>query len=132
MPTLATCDSCTHTAHALRSDAGLIAASLPVPRLDRRRAEAILAGVVDAPAAAGPAFRLLVVMAVLTLLALGSLAVGAEMLRRADQEDLSVVPPVPSPSMVADASPIADLGIGLSWAPVTMPGWTVPDLAARR
>ena len=123
---LATCDSCTHTAHALRSDAGLIA-SLPVPRLDRRRAEAILAGVVDAPAAAGPAFRLLVVMAVLTLLALGSLAVGAEMLRRADQEDLSVVPPVPSPSMVADASPIADLGIGLSWAPVTMPGWTVPD-----
>ena len=123
---LATCDSCAHTARALRSDAAAIA-SLPVPRLDRRRAEAVLAGVVETPAVGLPAFRLLVVMAVLTLLALGSLAVGAEMLRRADQEDLSVVPPVPSPSMMADASPMADRGIGLSWTPVTLPGWTVPD-----
>ncbi len=123
---VATCDSCADTAHALRSDAAAIA-SLPVPLLDRRRAEAVLAGVLEGSAVGRPAFRLLVVMAVLTLLALGSLAVGAEMLRRADQEDLSVVPPVPSPSMVADASPIADRGIGLSWAPVSMPGWTVPD-----
>ena len=123
---LAACDSCTRTARALRSDAAAIAC-LPVPRLDRRRAEVILARVVDAPAPGRPVLRLLVVMAILTLLALGSLAVGAEMLRRADQEDLSVVPPVPSPSMVADASPVADQGIGLSWAPVTMPGWTVPD-----
>ena len=124
---LVACDSCTHTAHALRSDAAAIA-SLSVPRLDHRRAEALLAGVVDAPAPGRPAFRLLVVMAVLTLLALGSLAVGAEMLRRAEQrDDLSVVPPLPSPSMVVDASPIADRGIGLSWTPLTMPGWTVPD-----
>ena len=76
-------------------------------------------------------FRLLVVMAALTLLALGSLAVGAEMLRRAEQEDLSVVPPIPSPSVVADASPVAAPGIGLSSTPVTMPGWTVPDPGGR-
>ena len=123
---LAACDSCAHTARALRSDAVAIA-SLPVPWLDRRRAEDLLAMIVDAPAPGRPVFRLLVVMAVLALLALGSLAVGAEMLRRAEQKDLSVVPPLPSPSVVADASPIADRGIGLSWAPVTMPGWVVPD-----
>jgi hypothetical protein len=123
---LAACDSCAHTAHALRSDAAAIA-SLPVPRLDRRRAETLLARVVDAPAPGRPAFQLLLVMAVLTLLALGSLAVGAEMLRRAEQKDLSVVQPIPSPSAVADASPVAAPGIGLSWTPVTMPGWTVPD-----
>ena len=123
---LATCDSCAYTTHALRSDAAAIA-SLPVPLLDRRRAEAVLAGVVEGPAVGRPALRLLVAMAVITLLALGSLAVGAEMLRRAEQKDLSVVPPIPSPSAVADASPVAAPGIGLSWTPVTMPGWTVPD-----
>jgi hypothetical protein len=123
---LAACDSCTHAARALHSDAAAIA-SLPVPRLDRRRAEALLAGVVDAPSPGRPAFRLLAVAAVLTLLALGSLAVGAEMLRRAEQTDLSVVPPIPLPSVVADAPPMTATGIGLSWTPVTMPGWTVPD-----
>ena len=123
---LAVCDSCAHTARALRSDAVAIA-SLPVPWLGASPAEDLLVRIVDAPAPGRPVFRLLVVMAVLTLLALGSLAVGAEMLRRAEQKDLSVVPPLPSPSVVADASPVVAPGIGLSSIAVTMPGWTVPD-----
>lgn len=123
---LAVCGTCTHTAHALRADAGAIA-SLSVPRLDHRRARALLDRVVDPPAPGRPAARLLVVVTVLTLLALGSLAVGAELLRRAEQKDLSLVPPLPSPSILADATPVAERGFGLSWTPVTMPGWTVPD-----
>ena len=123
---LAACDSCAHTAHALRTDAVAIA-SLPVPRLDRRRAEALLAGVVDAPAPGRPAFRLLLVMAVLTLLALGSLAVGRRCCGARSRRTSRSCRRVPSPSLVADASPVTDPGIGLSWAPVTMPGWTVPD-----
>lgn len=137
---LASCTECTRGAHALRADAGSLA-DLPAVRIDPRHADAILARVLAPPAVGRESLRLVLVAALFALLALGSLAVGGELLRRANEKDLSVVPPQPAPSMpfVVEASPGPDssltpqsslapiAGIGLAWRPVTMPGWTVPD-----
>lgn len=123
---LAGCAACGRTAHELRGDA-LALAHLPPVMLPERRGAEILAAALHPPVVRNPV-RLLVVAALLGLLVLGSLAVGSEMLRRMDQDDLGVVLPVPtqaaSPEPAPSATPPApgaELSLGEVWAPASMP-----------
>ena len=105
---LAGCAACGRTAHALRGDA-LALSHLPPVILPERRGAEILAAALHPHAVRNPV-RLLVVAALLGLLLLGSLAAGAELLRRMDQDDLGVVLPVPSQAASPDAGPSASPG----------------------
>ena len=100
---LAGCAACGRTAHALRGDA-MALSNLPPVTLPERRGAEILAVALHPHAVRNPV-RLLVVAALLGLLLLGSLAAGAELLRRMDQDDLGIVLPVPSVSPTPQASP---------------------------
>lgn len=94
---LAACPTCRATSAAFRADSRALA-TVPVMPLAPRHADALIASVLQPPAAAWRSLRLLAVAALVGLLALSSVLVGAELLRRADQDDLSVVVPVPSAS----------------------------------
>ena len=83
------------SASAYRGDA-LALGHLPAVILPERRGADILAAALH-PAAVRNPLRLLVLAALLGLLVVGSLAAGAQLLRRSD-DDLSIVLPVPSPS----------------------------------
>ena len=100
---LAGCAACGRTAHELRGDAMALSHLPPVTLPERRGAE-ILAAALHPHAVRNPV-RLLVVAALLGLLLLGSLAAGAELLRRMDDDDLGVVLPVPSQAASPEASP---------------------------
>jgi hypothetical protein len=100
---LAGCAACGRTAHELRGDA-LALSHLPPVTLPERRGAEILAAALHPPVVRNPV-RLAVVAALLGLLLLGSLAVGSELLRRMDDDDLGVVLPVPSQAASPDASP---------------------------
>ena len=95
------CRECARAMTALGADAAAIG-SLPPVRLAERRGDQILAAALR-PAAGGRPLRLVAIAALLALLITGSIAVGAVLLHRADQE-LSVVVPLPS----ATASPEPD------------------------
>lgn len=100
---LAACDACGRTAHELRGD-NLALAHLPPVTLPERRGAEILAAAMHPPVVRNPA-RLLVLAALLGLLLLGSLAVGSELLRRMDDDQLSVILPAPSQAASPDAGP---------------------------
>ena len=102
---LAGCAACGRTAHELRGDA-LALAHLPPVILPERRGAEILAAALHPPVVRNPV-RLLVVAALLGLLLLGSLAVGSELLRRMDDDDLGVVLPVPSQAASPETAPSA-------------------------
>ena len=76
---------------------------LPGVTLPERRAAEILAAALQPHAVRHP-YRLLVLAALLGLLLIGSLAVGAQLLRT-PEEDLGIVLPVPSLTAVPDATP---------------------------
>ena len=99
---LATCPACLRSAGALLADARSLAA-LPVTRLSERRADAILGSLLRPVPSIRPTLRLLAVAALLAVLAVGSILVGAELLRQRD-DPLVVVPPVPSPTAPTWAS----------------------------
>ena len=98
---LAGCPACVRGASAIRGDALAIGA-LPAVTLPDRRGAEILAAALH-PGAIRHPFRLLVLAALLGLMLLGSLAVGAQLMRH-PEEDLSVVLPVPTQSAMPDAS----------------------------
>ncbi len=100
---LAGCAACGRMAHELRGDA-LALSHLPPVTLPERRGAEILATALHPPVVRNPV-RLVVVAALLGLLLLGSLAVGSELLRRMDDDDLGVVLPVPTQAASPDASP---------------------------
>ena len=100
---LAGCPACARRASAYRGDA-LALGHLPAVVLPERRGAEILAAALH-PAAVRNPLRLLVLAALLGLLLLGSLAVGAQLLRNSE-EDLSVVVPVPSQSAGPEATPV--------------------------
>ena len=124
---LAGCAACGRTAHALRGDA-MALSNLPPVTLPERRGAEILAAALHPHVVRNPV-RLLVVAALLGLLLLGSLAVGSELLRRMDEDDLGVVLPVPSQAASPDASPAPttpsapgpEPSLGEVWAPASMP-----------
>ena len=97
---LAACPACARRAAAYRGDAVALG-HLPAVVLPERRGSEILAAALH-PAAVLHPLRLLVLAALLGLLLLGSLAVGAQLLRRND--DLAVVLPVPTVTPGPDAS----------------------------
>ena len=134
---LATCAACRRRVHDLRVDAGALA-DLPVRPLSPRRADDILTRALAEPRRTVEPVRLVLVVALLALLALGSLAIGAEMVRRLQQDDLSVVvPPVPTQSAepapsggapVPSGGPApsgapawGDSGVGTAWQRVEVP-----------
>ncbi len=102
---LAGCQACARTATLLRGDA-LALAHLPPVRLPERRGAEIFASAVH-PSSVPITGRMLLVAALLGLMLLGSVAAGAELIRRMTDDDLSVMPPVPSmdPSAAPDSSP---------------------------
>ena len=110
---LADCPACVRSATALRADA-LELEHLPAVTLPERRGHQILYAALH-PGAVHHPLRLVAVAAMLGLLLLGSLAVGAELLRRFDDDRLVVVPPVPTatpgrsdaPSPSGSAAPAA-------------------------
>ena len=92
---LAACPACAGSAAGLRADA-LALAHLPEVTLSERRGVAIL-GAAMHPAAVRNPIQLVLVAALLAVLALGTLVVGAELIRRS-REDLAVVVPIPTQS----------------------------------
>jgi hypothetical protein len=98
---LAACPACARSAVALRADA-LVLAGLPGLALPERRSAELLSAALH-PARVRHPLRLVAIAALLALLALGSLAVGAELLRRMDDDRLLVLPP-PTASAAPDAS----------------------------
>ncbi len=100
---LAGCPACTRGASALRGDA-LALGHLPAVILPERRGAEILAGALH-PAAVRHPLRLLLLAALLALLLVGSLAVGAQLMRQ-PEDDLSVVVPVPTSSVAPDTTAV--------------------------
>ncbi len=98
---LASCTACARRASAFRGDA-LALGHLPAVVLPERREAEILAAALH-PAAVRHPLRLLVIAALLGLLLLGSLAVGAQLMRN-PEEDLSLVLPAPTATLAPDAS----------------------------
>jgi hypothetical protein len=100
---LAGCPLCARSAVALRADA-LVLAGLPGLSLPERRGAELLYEAMH-PARVRHPLRLVVIAALLALLALGSLAVGAELVRRMDDDRLVVLPPAtatPAPDTSAE------------------------------
>ena len=125
---LAGCPACALAASMLRQDAVALTHLPPVTLPERRAAGILTAAMRPAPMRATG--RLLVIAALLGLLLLGSLAAGAELLRRMNEDDdLSVVPPVPSLATDDDPSlsPPADTLVGTSWSRVQLPGAATSD-----
>ncbi|HSG85249.1 MAG TPA: zf-HC2 domain-containing protein, partial [Candidatus Limnocylindrales bacterium] len=113
---LAACPACRARVEGLHADARSIA-GLPEARLDPRRASSVLDAALHGPARSPvPVLRLALVAALVGALAIGAALVGAELLRRMTENDISVVPPVPTASPAPDASPeplvwtVTDLG----------------------
>ncbi len=100
---LAGCAACARRAHAFRGDA-LALGHLPRVTLPERRGSEILAAALHPQATRHP-LRLLVLAALLGLLLVGSLAVGAQLLRTPEDELSVIVPPVATQSAAPEASP---------------------------
>ncbi len=118
---LATCPQCARSAAAIRGDAATLG-HLPAITLPERRGAEILAAAMHPPAVRHP-LRLVLVVALLALLAVGSLVAGAELLRRLDEEKLVVVPPVATetPGPVPSASTVPSASDVPSAPPVSGP-----------
>ena len=99
---LAGCQDCVRSASALRADAVAIG-SLPPLTLSDRRGDLILAAALR-PATGSRPLRLVAIAALLTLLITGSIAVGALLMNRRD-DNLSIVVPLPTPTASPDAEP---------------------------
>jgi hypothetical protein len=124
---LAGCPACRTSVAGLHADAAAIA-GLPEARLDPRRAAAVLDAALHGPVRSPvPVLRLALVAALLGALVVGAALVGAELLRRMSEDDISVVPPVPTASPGPDASPLVDNGVGMSWVRVDLPDASAPD-----
>ncbi len=123
---LAGCAACVRRASAIRGDA-LALGHLPAVHLPERRGAEILAAALNPGVVRNP-IRLLVLAALLGLLLLGSLAVGAQLLRN-QEEDPLVVPPVPTAMLAPSpsASPAARSPaptaepVGHTWTQATVP-----------
>jgi hypothetical protein len=113
---LATCAACRRSAGALLADARALAA-LPVATLPARRADRLLATVLAPPRGAYRSLRLLAVAGLLAVVAVGSILVGAELLRRAEQDNPLVVVPTPSGSVEPSGSPVVPVS-ALGWQEV--------------
>ena len=115
---LAGCQECVRSATALRADAAAIGA-LPPLTLSDRRGDLILAAALR-PAPVHHPMRLVAIAALLALLITGSIAVGALLLNRLD-DDLAIVVPVPTATASPDPSPTASP----SATPTEGPGGTL-------
>ncbi len=115
---LAGCQDCVRSASALRADASAIG-SLPPLTLSDRRGDLILAAVLR-PATAHRPLRLVAIAALLALLITGSIAVGATLLNRMN-DDLAIVVPVPSPTASPDPGPTPSPSVVPSASPGPTP-----------
>ena len=115
---LAGCPACARRASAFRGDA-LALGHLPAVILPERRGAEILAAALHSGAVRHP-LRLLVLAALLGLLLVGSLAVGAQLLRNPEDELSVVVLPVPTatPGPEASGSPAPSASAGPHASPV--------------
>jgi hypothetical protein len=120
---LASCHACARSAAAIRGDA-LALEHLPPVVLPERRAGEILAAAMHPTVVRHP-LRLVLVAALLALLAIGSVVAGAGLLRQSQDDDLSVVPPVPTatPGLLATETPgpLPSASLLPSMPPVTGP-----------
>jgi anti-sigma factor RsiW len=98
------CVACARRVTGMQADQRAIA-QLPQYSLAQGRVDRVARRIGRAPAGSGSQFRLVAVAALLALLALGALAVGAELLRRQEDPNLSVVPPGPSATATATEAP---------------------------
>ena len=117
---LAGCQDCVRSASALRPTRPP-SGSLPPLTLSDRRGDLVLAAALR-PATAHRPLRLVAIAALLALLITGSIAVGATLLNRMN-DDLAIVVPVPSPT----ASPDPGLTASPSAAPSASPAPTPTD-----
>lgn len=111
---LAGCGDCVRSASALRADAVAIG-SLPALTLSDRRGDLILAAALRPDATHRP-LRLVAIAALLALLITGSIAVGALLLNRMN-DDLAIIVPAPTPT----ASPSAGPSPRSSATPIAVP-----------
>jgi anti-sigma factor RsiW len=121
---LTTCHACARSAAAIRGDAVALE-HLPPVVLPERRASEILAAALH-PAAVVHPVRLLVLAALLGLLLVGSLGVAAQLLRSDD--DLSVVPPMPTATPGPDATPGPEDLAKLAWTRQGDAPGSAPDI----
>ncbi len=91
------CIACARRVAGLQADQRAIA-QLPRHSLSQARADRIVQRIGRGGTRQVSSLRLVAIAAMLTLLALGALAVGAELLRRQEDPNLSVVPPVSTAS----------------------------------
>ena len=115
------CTACPRRIAGLQADQRAIA-RLPRYSMSQARVDRVARRVTRGGATPASTLRLVAVAALLALLALGALAVGAELLRRQEDPNLSVVPPAPTPSArPATASP----------SPTATPSAPAPTATAR-
>jgi hypothetical protein len=98
------CVACARRVTGMQADQRAIA-QLPRYSLAQGRVDRVARRIGRAPAGTGSQIRLVAVAALLALLALGALAVGAELLRRQEDPNLSVVPPGPTTNATATEAP---------------------------
>src|SRR5829696_6139484 len=120
---VATCDACRRRVAALRSDDQAIA-TLPRYVLAAATAERLhpaRARLRWAPAP-GPTLRLVAAVALLALLTMAALTVGAELLRTQVDQDLVVAPPART-AMIAESTdaPAASPLVGAAWRSLGLP-----------
>jgi hypothetical protein len=121
---LAGCPTCRAGVAGLHADARSIA-GLPEARLDPRRAASVLDAALHGSARSPvPVLRLALAAALLAVLAVGAALVGSEFLRRLSDDDLSVVPPVPTASPAAVTPTPAPPPLGDLWAQAIVPDAT--------
>ncbi len=103
---LAGCDSCVRSVAGMHEDTLAMGSLAPVVLPERREAEIL--GAVLGRHAAGQPLRLLAVAALLGLLLIGTLVAGGELIRRSQDDDLTVVPPLPNQTAEPNASAAPD------------------------
>jgi putative zinc finger protein len=125
---VAGCADCRQAAGSYRSDA-LALVAMPALQLAPDRSAVILERIVGRRRAQAPRIRMLLVAALLALLATSvALTVGAELLRRArEQQQLTVVPERPVVDSPLDASPLPSTSLAPTEAYSAEAGGTLPD-----
>ncbi len=125
---LTSCADCREAAAAYRADA-LALVAMPALQLAPDRSAVILERIMGRRRAPAPRLRLLLVAALLALLAASvALAVGAELLRRArEQQLLTVVPERPVVEVPLEASPLPSASIPPTEAYSAEAGGTLPS-----
>ncbi len=98
------CRSCGRRVAGLQGDQRAIA-QLPPHLLAQARVDRIAVRIGRGGARPAPTLRVVALAALLALLALGTIAVGSELLRHRDETNLSVVPPGPTAIEPGEATP---------------------------